>query len=53
LPDALCAVSLAADLLKELVKRGSMSIFLETQLGLIKDLGPENYLIEQMGEEKD
>jgi bacterioferritin (cytochrome b1) len=26
--------------------------FLETQLSLIKDLGLENYLIEQMGEEE-
>ena len=27
--------------------------FLETQLGLIKDLGIENYLVEQMGEEEE
>ncbi|HEY6292401.1 MAG TPA: bacterioferritin [Terriglobia bacterium] len=43
-----------ADLLKELLKDEEEHVdFLETQLGLIKDLGLENYLIEQMGEEKD
>ena len=42
-----------ADLLKELLKDEEEHVdFLETQLGLIKDLGVENYLIEQMGEEK-
>lgn len=42
-----------ADLLKELLKDEEDHVdFLETQLGLIKDLGLENYLIEQMGEEK-
>lgn len=41
-----------ADLLKELLKDEEEHVdFLETQLGLIKDLGLENYLIEQMGEE--
>jgi len=40
-----------ADLLKELLKDEEEHVdFLETQLGLIKDLGLENYLIEQMGE---
>ena len=43
-----------ADLLKELLKDEEEHVdFLETQLGLIKDLGLQNYLIEQMGEEKD
>jgi bacterioferritin len=43
-----------ADLLKELLKDEEEHVdFLETQLGLIKDLGMENYLIEQMGEEKE
>ena len=43
-----------ADLLKELLKDEEEHVdFLETQLGLIKDLGLENYLIEQMGEEKE
>ena len=43
-----------ADLLKELLKDEEEHVdFLETQLGLIKDLGVENYLIEQMGEEKE
>ncbi len=41
-----------ADLLKDLLKDEEEHVdFLETQLGLIKDLGVENYLIEQMGEE--
>ncbi|SRR6266404_999841 len=41
-----------ADLLKELLKDEEEHVdFLETQLSLIKDLGMENYLIEQMGEE--
>lgn len=41
-----------ADLLKELLKDEEEHVdFLETQLGLIKDLGLENYLVEQMGEE--
>jgi bacterioferritin len=44
----------SADLLKELLKDEEEHVdFLETQLGLIKDLGLENYLIEQMGEEKE
>jgi bacterioferritin len=43
-----------ADLLKELLKDEEEHVdFLETQLGLIKDLGLENYLIEQMGEEQE
>ena len=43
-----------ADLLKEILKDEEEHVdFLETQLGLIKDLGLENYLIEQMGEEKE
>ncbi|HUI44162.1 MAG TPA: bacterioferritin [Terriglobia bacterium] len=46
--------SSTADLLKELLKDEEEHVdFLETQLGLIKDLGLENYLIEQMGEEKE
>jgi bacterioferritin len=41
-----------ADLLKELLKDEEEHVdFLETQLGLIKDLGLENYLTEQMGDE--
>ena len=43
-----------ADLLKELLKDEEGHVdFLETQLGLIKDLGLENYLMEQMGEEEE
>ena len=43
-----------ADLLKELLKDEEEHVdFLETQLGLIQDLGVENYLIKQMGEEKE
>lgn len=43
-----------ADLLKEILKDEEEHVdFLETQLGLIKDLGLENYLMEQMGEEED
>ncbi len=43
-----------ADLLKELLKDEEEHVdFLETQLSLIKDLGLENYLVEQMGEEKE
>jgi bacterioferritin len=43
-----------ADLLKEILKDEEEHVdFLETQLGLIKDLGLENYLIEQMGEGED
>jgi bacterioferritin len=43
-----------ADLLKEILKDEEEHVdFLETQLGLIKDLGLENYLVEQMGEEED
>src|SRR5215469_12471900 len=39
-----------ADLLKEVLKDEEDHVdFLETQLGLIKDLGLENYLVEQMG----
>jgi len=42
-----------ADLLKELLKDEEEHVdFLETQLSLIQDLGLENYLIEQMGEEE-
>jgi bacterioferritin len=42
-----------AELLKELLKDEEEHVdFLETQLGLIEDLGLENYLIEQMGEDK-
>ena len=42
-----------ADLLKELLKDEEEHVdFLETQLSLINDLGLENYLIEQMGEEE-
>ena len=42
-----------ADLLKEILKDEEEHVeFLETQLSLIKDLGVENYLIEQMGEEE-
>jgi bacterioferritin len=41
-----------ADLLKDILKDEEEHVdFLETQLGLIKDLGLENYLVEQMGEE--
>jgi len=41
-----------ADLLKVLLQDEEEHVdFLETQLSLIKDLGLENYLIEQMGEE--
>jgi bacterioferritin len=44
----------SADLLKELLKDEEEHVdFLETQLSLIKDLGLENYLIEQMGEEEE
>ena len=43
-----------ADLLKEVLKDEEDHVdFLETQLGLIKDLGLENYLVEQMGEEEE
>jgi bacterioferritin len=43
-----------ADLLKELLKDEEEHVdFLETQISLIKDLGLENYLVEQMGEEKE
>jgi bacterioferritin len=42
-----------ADFFKEILKDEEGHVdFLETQLGLIKDLGLQNYLIEQMGEEK-
>jgi len=41
-----------ADLLKEILKDEEEHVdFLETQLGLMKDLGLENYLVEQMGKE--
>ena len=44
----------SADLMKELLKDEEEHVdFLETQLSLIKDLGLENYLVEQMGEEED
>ena len=43
-----------ADLFKELLNDEEGHVdFLETQLSLIKDLGIENYLVEQMGEEKE
>ncbi|HEV2350660.1 MAG TPA: bacterioferritin [Terriglobia bacterium] len=43
-----------ADLLKVILQDEEGHVdFLETQLSLIKDLGLENYLIEQMGEEKE
>ena len=43
-----------ADMLKEILKDEEEHVdFLETQLSLIKDLGLENYLIEQMGEEEE
>jgi bacterioferritin len=43
-----------ADLLKDLLRDEEEHVdFLETQLGLIKDLGLENYLIEQMGPESE
>lgn len=43
-----------ADLLKDILKDEEEHVdFLETQLGLIKDLGLENYLVEQMGEEEE
>jgi bacterioferritin len=43
-----------ADLLKEILKDEEEHVdFLETQLGLIKDLGLENYLVEQMGEDEE
>jgi bacterioferritin len=43
-----------ADLLKEILKDEEEHVdFLETQLGLIKDLGLQNYLIEQMGDEEE
>ncbi len=41
----------SADLLEKILQDEESHVdFLETQLGLIKDLGLENYLIEQMGE---
>jgi bacterioferritin len=44
----------SADLMKELLKDEEEHVdFLETQLSLIKDLGLENYLVEQMGEEEE
>jgi bacterioferritin len=43
----------SADLMKELLKDEEEHVdFLETQLSLIKDLGLENYLVEQMGDEE-
>ena len=43
----------SADLMKELLKDEEEHVdFLETQISLIKDLGLENYLVEQMGEEE-
>lgn len=43
-----------ADLLKVILQDEEGHVdFLETQLSLIKDLGMENYLIEQMGEAKE
>jgi bacterioferritin len=44
----------SADLLRVLLKDEEGHVdFLETQLSLIKDLGLENYLIEQMGGEEE
>ena len=41
-----------ADFLKDILKDEEMHVdFLETQLGLIDQLGYENYLVEQMGQE--
>ncbi|MGH9326832.1 MAG: bacterioferritin [Terriglobia bacterium] len=41
----------SAELLKELLQDEEDHVdFLESQLGIIKDVGLENYLIEQMGE---
>ncbi len=41
----------SADLLEKILQDEEDHVdFLETQLGLMKDLGLENYLIEQMGE---
>lgn len=41
-----------ADFLKDILKDEEKHVdFLETQLGLIEQLGLENYLVEQMGEE--
>jgi bacterioferritin len=41
----------SAELLEELLQDEEGHVdFLETQLSLIKDIGLENYLIEQMGE---
>ena len=43
-----------ADLLKVILQDEEGHVdFLETQLSLIKDVGLENYLIEQMGEEEE
>jgi bacterioferritin len=43
-----------ADLLKDILKDEEEHVdFLETQLGLIRDLGLENYLVEQMGGEEE
>lgn len=43
-----------ADLMKVILQDEEGHVdFLETQLSLIKDLGLENYLIEQMGEDED
>lgn len=44
----------SADLLETLLKDEEEHVdFLETQLGLIRDLGLENYLMQQMGEEEE
>ncbi|MGD0695161.1 MAG: bacterioferritin [Terriglobia bacterium] len=44
----------SADLMKILLQDEEEHVdFLETQLSLIKDLGLENYLMEQMGEEEE
>jgi len=43
-----------ADMLKVILQDEEGHVdFLETQLSLIKDLGLENYLIEQMGDEEE
>lgn len=43
----------SAELLKELLQDEEEHVdFLESQLGIIKDVGLENYLMEQMGEEE-
>jgi bacterioferritin len=44
----------SADLLETILKDEEEHVdFLETQLGLIRDLGLQNYLMQQMGEEEE